>query len=403
MTVITAITSQNTSSYAATHALPVDVVRDQLDSVFEDFEISAVKVGMLYNTSLVRAVAAAIKDVHVPIVVDPVIISTTHGTLLRRSAIGAFCSRILPLASVVTPNRAEARTISSASGIEAGARSMMRNGAKSVIMTGIRYRRSICDYVFAPKKTVIRTATPEFASSHGGGCAHSAAVAFAMARGHHVVHAARFARRFAEAQIAGSMRPGRGIPVTGTRDAAYVSKLRMAIASFCAIPRACDLIPECQSNFVLAPPGASLPAEILGVRGRITRAGARVVVAGGIAHGGSRHVAAALTSMRKRFPEVSSCANVKRTPRVLAALRRAGMRVASYDRADEPRAISRREGGTMEWGVASAVARLDRAPDAIQNPGGHGKEPMVLVFGRDAADVANKVRKISASAFLTST
>ena len=393
LTVITAITSQNTSGYSGTSALPARLVGAQLDSVISDFELGAIKVGMLYGADIARRVASGIRRAGAPVIVDPVIVSTTGGRLLRRSALHAFCSEILPLADVITPNLAEAEAVTGRRGPEACAEWLISRGAGSVIITGMRRGRHVCDYVFAPSMSVVRAGAAAPGQGRGGGCAHSAAVAFEMARHGSVLRAARFAARLASGQILHGVRAGAGAPIAGAPDY-HAAALHDAISALCALRGAHRLVPECQSNFVLAPPGAASAGDMLGVRGRIVRAGAGLVVAGGIARGGSEHVASALAAMRTRFPGVSSCMNMRRTPQALAAMRRLGMQVASFDRAREPRLRSRREGTTMAWGIGAATARLAAAPDAVQNAGGYQKEPMILVFGRDAADVVSKMRRI---------
>lgn len=392
--VITALTSQNTSSYLATHEIKVGAIRTQLDSVIDDFEIDAVKIGMLYSAASMRCVASALKNVDAPIIVDPVMISTTNGTLMRPSAIRTFCSQILPIADVLTPNLDEAQTLSGMRGASASAKSLIVHGAKSVIITGIKCDESVCDFAFTPQKTVIKTRAAKFAPNHGGGCAHSAAVTFAMAKDRSVIRAAKFARKFVETHIIDSARVGRGISITGVGSASHVARLGGAIRSFCAMRHAHTLIPECQSNFVLAPTDSSALSDILGVRGRIVRAGTSLVVAGNITRGGSRHVASALATMRESFPTVASCINIKRTDQTLAAIKQLKLRAVTYARTQEPKSQSGREGTTMVWGVRRAVSGLRDAPDIVHNAGSHGKEPMVLVFGRSPDDVLGKVRKI---------
>lgn len=394
LSVITAVTSQNTSSYSATHEIPVRTIRDQLDSVMEDFEPDAVKVGMLYGANTMRCVASALGHLDVPVIVDPVMISTTRGVLMRPSAFNTFRSQILPIANVLTPNLAEAESLSGVHRADASAKALIRYGAQSVIITGLNCDKSVCDWVFSPKKTVIKTRTRKLDQNHGGGCAHSAAITFAMAKGNTVISAAKFARKFVESHIINSAHMGRGVAISGVRNMPYIAKLNYSIMSFCALRRAYALIPECQSNFVLAPPGAVSVNDMLGVCGRITRAGTQVVVAGTITRGGSQHVASALTTMREKFQNVSSCMNIKRTPQILAAITKLGFHTCSYDRAHQPASESRREGTTVAWGVRRAISKANMPPDIIHHAGSYGKEPMILVFGNDSNDVLDKVRRI---------
>lgn len=397
-TAITAVTAQGTSSYSGTHAVAPRAIRAQIDSVLADIAPDAIKVGMLHTAAAVRAVASAIRGAGVPVVVDPVVRSTTGGILMRASALPAFRSEIVPLADAITPNLEEAEAVSGRRGAGPAARALLGMGCGAVVLTGVACGRSVCDHVYAPRRTVVRGNPARHEPSHGGGCAHSAALAFAMARGDSVVAAARMARALAESQMAAAGRPGRGLAITGTRDSAPASELGAAIAGLCATRGAHDLAPECQVNFVVAPPGASSPREMIGVAGRIVRAGNRLAMAGRLERGASRHVAAALAAMRSRFPQSASCANICRTPGTLRAMRGLGMSLSSYDRSREPRSRARLEGTTVAWGVRQAIARRRSPPDVVHHAGAHGKEPMALVFGESPADVLRKVRRIAAAA-----
>ncbi len=397
VTAITAITAQGTSSYSGTHALAPAAIRAQIDSVMADFELDAIKVGMLHSAATVRAVASAIRGSSAPIVVDPVIRSTTGGVLLRRTAIPALCSEMLPLAAAVTPNLEEAEAISTRRGPDASARALLGFGCGAVIVTGVPCAGRICDHVYAPRRRVIRGAA-HAEQSHGGGCAHSAALAFALAGRRSPYEAARMAHTIAASHLDAAASPGRGLAITGLRDSPHVAGLAAAIAGLCSTRGAHALVPECQTNFVVATPESSSAQDMIGMSGRIVRAGTRLIPVGSLERGGSRHVASALAAMRERFPDVSSCANIRRSPATLGAMRRLGMSLSSYDRAREPRARARLEGTTVAWGVREAIARRAAPPDIVHHAGAHGKEPMALVFGRDPADVLRKVRRIAARA-----
>lgn len=396
-TAITAITAQGTSSYSATHPLPARAIRDQVSSVLDDMDPDAIKVGMLHTAAAVRAVASAIRGTRAPVVVDPVLRSTTGGTLMRASALPAFRSEMLPLADALTPNLEEAEAVSGRRGPDAAARAILGMGCGAVVVTGLQCGGGVCDHVYSPRRAVIRGGAARHGPSHGGGCAHSAALAFALARGGGIRAAARMARALAESHMEASGRPGRGIAITGTRDAGAASGLGAAIAGLCAVRGAHLLVPECQVNFVAAPPGASLPEDMIGVRGRIVRAGDGLAVAGRLERGASRHVAPALAAMRSRFPQTASCANIRRSPETLRAMRALGLSLASYDRSREPRARARLEGTTVAWGVRQAIARRRSPPDIVHHAGAHGKEPMALVFGESPGDVLRKVGRIAAA------
>ena len=110
-TTVTCITSQNTQDVASIFPLPVEEIESQLMSVLNDIEVNAAKTGMLYSPEIVQAIAGVMKESDIPIVVDPVMISTTKRSLQADDLSEALISRLLPLCEVVTPNILEAEVL----------------------------------------------------------------------------------------------------------------------------------------------------------------------------------------------------------------------------------------------------------------------------------------------------
>ena len=139
---ITAITAQNTTGVVGIAPLDADVVTAQIETVAGDLTIHATKVGMLGTTAIVEAVAAAIEELDLPlVVVDPVLASSTGSRLLDADAVQALCRALLPLARVVTPNLPEAEALSgkritSMADAREAARRILEMGARAVIITG---------------------------------------------------------------------------------------------------------------------------------------------------------------------------------------------------------------------------------------------------------------------------
>jgi hydroxymethylpyrimidine kinase/phosphomethylpyrimidine kinase len=105
---ITAITAQNTVGVQDVMRVPPEMVRAQMDSVLDDFQIAGVKTGMLFDAEIINAVAAGLQGRNLPLVVDPVMVATSGDPLLQASAIEALVTQLLPLATVITPNLHEA-------------------------------------------------------------------------------------------------------------------------------------------------------------------------------------------------------------------------------------------------------------------------------------------------------
>jgi hydroxymethylpyrimidine/phosphomethylpyrimidine kinase len=192
MTALVGVTAQNTISILAAHQLPVSVITAQLEAVWSDIGVDAVKTGALLSAEVINAVADFLSDHPAPLVVDPVLRASTGGLLLDPDAVDVLLSRLLPLATVVTPNLAEARVLA---GAEAGDRRALAaaiagRGARAVLITGgdaggADLLFDGTDYVEIPIAWIDGSAT------HGTGCTHSATLAAELAWGTPLVDAAR--------------------------------------------------------------------------------------------------------------------------------------------------------------------------------------------------------------------
>ncbi len=141
LSVVTAITSQNTKKFSKVESISPRMIHEQIDFIFSDFDIDAIKIGMVYNSLIIKAVFSKLKDVKTPIIVDPIIQSTTKGTILENKALKDFKKFIIPLAYIITPNVSEAEKISgmkisSKKDLEKSAVKIKNIGANNVIITG---------------------------------------------------------------------------------------------------------------------------------------------------------------------------------------------------------------------------------------------------------------------------
>jgi len=105
LTVITAITGQNTSNFGMVEPVSKNILENQLESIITDFKIDGIKIGMVYNSEIIKTLYHHLKKLKIPIVVDPVIKSTTGGMLIEKAAIIDFKKFIIPLATIITPNK----------------------------------------------------------------------------------------------------------------------------------------------------------------------------------------------------------------------------------------------------------------------------------------------------------
>jgi hydroxymethylpyrimidine/phosphomethylpyrimidine kinase len=219
--VITALTAQNTQGVRAIHDVPADFITAQIDAVFSDLEVNAVKIGMLSQTATIEAVARGL-DRHRAknIVLDPVMVATSGDRLLAADAVAAVRASLFPRALVVTPNLPEAAALlehapaHSEAEMEEQARALLDLGVQSVLIKGGHGEGPESVDLLVDATSVTRFAEMRVATrnTHGSGCTLSSAVAAGLAKGLDLKSAARDAKAYVTAAIASAetLRIGHG-------------------------------------------------------------------------------------------------------------------------------------------------------------------------------------------------
>jgi hydroxymethylpyrimidine/phosphomethylpyrimidine kinase len=214
-TVITALTAQNTKGVTAIHDVPPQFVTAQLDAVFSDIAVGAVKVGMLSRAETIDAVVAGLDRYgQHNVVVDPVMVATSGDRLLRDDAVEALLDRLIPRARVVTPNLLEAAALLDAPvadderTMREQAERLLKRGAKAVLIKGGHGSGAESIDLLVEPNHVTRLAAARLPTrnTHGTGCTLSAAVAAGLARGLDLAVAAREAKDYVTAAIAAADR-----------------------------------------------------------------------------------------------------------------------------------------------------------------------------------------------------
>ncbi len=214
---ITAITAQNTVGVTEILELAPHIVAAQIDAVIDDIGAQAVKTGMLATAPIIETVAEKIRE-HgmVNIVVDPVMVATSGDLLIKKNAVDALRTRLIPLATLVTPNVAEANaltgfTITNARDIRRAAQRIVDMGAQSVMIKGGHRRGPAIDLFFDGKKfRQLRTQRIRTIHTHGTGCTLSAAIAAFLARGEKLESAVMHAKTYITAAIRKGFAVGSG-------------------------------------------------------------------------------------------------------------------------------------------------------------------------------------------------
>jgi hydroxymethylpyrimidine/phosphomethylpyrimidine kinase len=213
--VITALTAQNTTGVSGIHQVPAAFVTAQIDAVFSDLAVGAVKIGMVAQPENIDAIVAGLKrwsPQHV--VLDPVMVATSGDRLLAAEAVDALRTKLIPLASVITPNLPEAAALLdepeavSEAAIENQGQRLLALGCNAVLIKGGHGQGTeSIDYLIGPEGTMA-LAAPRIATqnTHGTGCSLSSAIAAGLARGEDLERAVRNAKAWVSAAIASADR-----------------------------------------------------------------------------------------------------------------------------------------------------------------------------------------------------
>ena len=215
--VLTAITAQNTVAVTAVHEVPTDIIAAQIAAVMDDIGADAVKTGMLSSSAIVEMVAGELKRRRVrQLVVDPVMVAKSGDSLLRREAVEALRTRLVPLAAVVTPNIPEAEVltglkIASDSDMRRAAQQIVGMGARAVVVKGGHREGPATDLFYDGSRFQEFTAPRiETTNTHGTGCTFASAVAAGLARGMDVLDAVALAKEYVTEAIRHAFPVGRG-------------------------------------------------------------------------------------------------------------------------------------------------------------------------------------------------
>ncbi|MEN5275640.1 bifunctional hydroxymethylpyrimidine kinase/phosphomethylpyrimidine kinase [Brucella sp. TWI432] len=219
--VITAITAQNTLAVTAVHDIPSEIVAAQIDAVFSDLNVASVKIGMVSVPQTILAIAKGLASFSRPVVLDPVMVAKSGDRLLSEAAISTLRDELIPLASVLTPNRPEAAclldcaTARNDDEAEEQGRALLKLGAKAVLMKGGHAEGDVCtDLLIRKDLPTITLEAPRIdtQNTHGTGCTLSSAIAAGLGKSLSMEQALREAHAYLQAAIrsANSLQVGSG-------------------------------------------------------------------------------------------------------------------------------------------------------------------------------------------------
>ncbi|MEE8205661.1 MAG: bifunctional hydroxymethylpyrimidine kinase/phosphomethylpyrimidine kinase [Nitrospinaceae bacterium] len=406
--VITSITAQNSKGVQAAFDLQPEEVEAQLKAVLEDAKPAAVKTGMLGNEELVECVARLLKRARIKnLVVDPVIKSSSRKSLLSKKGVEALKKKLLPLALLVTPNIPEAEILSGVRIFRPqdrlkAAKAICKLGVRNVLIKGGHAKNNADDFFFNGKGYEIfggeRLGKKDW---HGTGCVLSAAIASGLALGLDVSSAIQKAKGLVTTGIASGVGTGEGAGCVNPMAALFQTKKRFEVIQGLSAAveilkqnRIGILIPEVQSNIGIGLPGAQRTEDVAAIPGRIVKNGNDIFTVAPPQFGASQHVAKIVLTVMHFDPEMRAVMNIKFSDLILKFCKKLKFKIASFDRAKEPKTVKQREGSSLEWGTHKAITECGFVPDIIYDLGGQGKEEMIRVLARDIGELVEKILKI---------
>jgi len=409
-TSVTAITAQNTYAVVSVEDLKPEIVRQQIRAVAEDIGIDAGKTGMLHTENIIKVVSAEVSKHKFPLVVDPVMVAKSGSLLLRPEAVVALKNYLLPKATVITPNRFEAEKlanmqIKNLKEAKIAARKISEMGPKAIVIKGghLEEKDAVDILYYEGKFKVFRSPRLNVKTTHGTGCSFSAAVAAGLAKKMPIPQAVEKAKEIVTLAIKFGLKVGRGYGPVNPMAHLYressrynvLVNLEMAKALIEASPKIAMLIPEVGMNIAMAISYADSVDDVAAIEGRIVKTPDGAKAVGTARFGCSLHLAKYILEISKHDKRKTTAINMKFSDEVLKILERQHMTISFYDRKEEPEEIKMVEGMTIPWGVREAIKRVRKAPDVIYHKGDIGKEPMIVILGEQAYDLAKFVVQLA--------
>ena len=395
---ITATTAQNTTGVADINVLPTDHIAAQYNAVVDDFDVQAIKTGMLATAKVIETVTDCLADFDAPVVVDPVMVAATGDRLLSEDAEAAY-EALFDHATLVTPNADEAelltdRTVDSVDAAEAAGRDIVELGADAALVKGGHIDGDdVVDTLVIDESATDATHTEGFShpridtdATHGSGCTLSSAIAARLAHEEPLTEAVAGGVAFMERAVRYGIDAGSGpgsvhhlVEMRERADREATTAAVERVVARLVEANAETLVPSGGMAVVGATPYAESAAEIVGVDGRLssTRTGRRHNA--GVRSGVGSDLAHQLLAAREAFPELRFAATCRFDDAVEQSL----------DTLDGT--VVRGEGDDPTAAVSNATSEAAERPAAIVDTGGDGRQPGVMLAATTAATLRERL------------
>ncbi|MBI4651879.1 bifunctional hydroxymethylpyrimidine kinase/phosphomethylpyrimidine kinase [Candidatus Desantisbacteria bacterium] len=352
LSVATALTVQNTIGVFYVKEINEEIIYKQLKALMEDIDIHAIKIGVLYNKTIIEKISYFLKEINCPIVIlDPVIISKNGFWLLEESALKALIKDILPLLTQINIKNDE--------DIKQSAKIIKNCGPKYVLVKGVEETLTEVkdmlydgnEFIMFPSKNL-----KVHHYLHGTGCTFASAIAAELVKGFSIFESIRSAQNFLNSIHNSPLVIGKGnyhINHLGIlqHNADKYSILNELKSAFDKLrnENIADYIPEVRSNFVYAAEGASSLDEVAGFPGRITRIDDTIAYIKAPEFGKSKHMADTIISVMQYFPHLRSAMNIKFSDNIIEACKKNNYCIYEFDRNNETEENKNTEGKTLVW------------------------------------------------------
>ena len=410
-TVITCVTAQNTKNVRSIFKIPVEMIEQQIDMLYEDFSIASVKTGMLYDEEIIQCVSQKISQYKMKPVVDPVMVATSGDALSTPVFVHSLKKDLLPKTYLLTANIPEAEKIlgikiETCEEMEKSCKKLYDLGPKHILVKGGHLHSDDATDVYFDGKHTHMFSLPRIPKEkiHGTGCALSALITGFLALEDQPLEAVRKAKFLLWNMIHESCQIGRGaeilehsprvttdsIPLFPTYDHFCVwLEVKTAVSQLISfLPT--DFIPEVGLNIGYALPYATQKNEVCALDGRLVKTSTNPACCNRIGFGVSKHIASVVLAVMSFDPTFRCAVNLRYSKETVDRCTKIGFEIGMFDRANEPSTAT----STMEWGTKTVISSLRLIPDVIYDTGGIGKEPMIRVLGKTPHDVLRKVQKI---------
>jgi hydroxymethylpyrimidine kinase / phosphomethylpyrimidine kinase / thiamine-phosphate diphosphorylase len=408
MSVITALTAQNTLGVQSVIPVDPEFVALQMESVLSDIGADCVKIGMLANAKIAAVVADGIEKHRIEkVVVDPVMAATNGALLLDENGRKTLIDRIFPVTYLLTPNIPEAEIltgikITGVPEMKKAAKKIQKMGPKFVLVKGGHLTDAPVDVLHDGAHhyefTIQRVRTRH---THGTGCTLASAIATLLAGGMPLMECIDQAKRYMYRALRTSLGIGKGIGPANhyaviAREIArteVIEELGKALERLKRLNIG-HLIPEVQTNLAYAIPYAESVHDVASFPGRIIRLVNTVDTLASPRFGASRQIHYLVLAAMDYDPARRAAMGILYSDTLVRRIRSLGYTVAEFDRNLTPPDLQKEEGSTLAWGVQDVMEELGRVPEAIFDRGALGKVPMIRIFGNNPAAIVDLIAKL---------